>query len=83
MGQLIVRNIEDSVKEALRKRAKEHGRSVEEEVREILRNATNQEERKPSEGLGTYMARMAAKYGGLPSPIPEMRGFKVKPIKFK
>lgn len=83
MGQLVVRNLEDSVKDALRRRAKQHGRSVEEEVREILRNATNHEQDESSEGLGTKMARLVASVGGLPHPIPEMRGYRVKPPTFK
>lgn len=39
MAQLIVRNIEDEVVEALRLRAARHGRSAEAEHREILREA--------------------------------------------
>ncbi|MGI9571182.1 MAG: FitA-like ribbon-helix-helix domain-containing protein, partial [Desulfobulbia bacterium] len=38
MAQLVVRDIEDEVKEELRRRAKAHRRSMEEEVRDILRN---------------------------------------------
>ncbi len=39
MGQLIVRNLEDEVIEALKARASAHGRSAEAEHREILRTA--------------------------------------------
>jgi plasmid stability protein len=39
MAQLIVRNLDDELKERLQKRARRHGRSTEEEVREILRTA--------------------------------------------
>jgi plasmid stability protein len=38
-GQLIVRNLEDEVVDALRKRAARHGRSAEAEHRLILREA--------------------------------------------
>ena len=38
-GQLIVRNLEDDIVEALRKRAARHGRSAEAEHRLILRAA--------------------------------------------
>ena len=61
MAQLLVRNIEQSVKARLRRRAKQHGRSMEEEVRDILRNAANEEDR-PSVGLGKS-------YGGTPSGL--------------
>lgn len=39
MAQLIVRNIEDEVVEALKLRAAQHGRSAEAEHRELLRTA--------------------------------------------
>lgn len=49
MAQLIVRNLEDEVVQALKEAAARHGRSAEEEHREILRNAllvASPEERK-------------------------------------
>jgi len=39
MAQLIVRNLEDEVVQALKRRAVEHGRSTEEEHRELLRSS--------------------------------------------
>ncbi len=55
MAQILVRQIEDDVKDALRRRAKAHGHSLEEEVRDILRDAA-----KPNataaKGLGTQIA---------------------------
>lgn len=39
MGQLIVRNLEDEIVQALEERAARHGRSAEAEHREILRQA--------------------------------------------
>lgn len=39
MAQLIVRNLEDQVVQALRERAARHGRSAEAEHRELLRAA--------------------------------------------
>ena len=39
MASLVIRNIEDDLKERLRIRAAQHGRSMEEEVRVILRSA--------------------------------------------
>jgi plasmid stability protein len=55
MAQLVVRNIEDKVKQRLKRRAARNGRSMEEEVREILRAALGPNERKPI-GLGTLFA---------------------------
>lgn len=57
MAQLVVRNLEQSVKTRLQRRARRHGRSMEEEVREILRDATKDEggQRK---GLGTEISEL-------------------------
>jgi plasmid stability protein len=57
MAQLVVRNLEQSVKTKLQRRAKRNGRSMEEEVREILRDATKSEGAPPREGLGTRIAK--------------------------
>ena len=80
MAQLLVRNIEQSVKARLQRRAKRHGRSMEEEVRDILRSAANEDDR-PSVGLGTEIASML-KGTGLKFEAREWRGYPVKPILF-
>lgn len=80
MAQLIVRNIENSVKERLRARARRHRRSMEDEVREILRNSVSQEESRRI-GLGSKISALFTK-AGLDSDIPELRGEKVKPLRF-
>lgn len=80
MAQLIVRNIESSVKERLRARARKHRRSMEDEVREILRNSVNQEDTKV-EGLGTRIASLFHE-NGFDNEIPELRGYSVTPPKF-
>jgi antitoxin FitA len=56
MAQLLVRNLEDSVKARLQRRAKRHGHSVEQEVRDILRNVVKEEREMPVGGLGTELA---------------------------
>ncbi len=79
MAQLLVRQLDDDVKEKLQRRARQHGRSTEEEVREILRNAVRNEG-KPV-GLGTQLA--AIFHGvGIDEEIPELRGYPVEPIEF-
>jgi plasmid stability protein len=55
MAQLIVRNLEESVKRKLKQRAARNGRSMEEEVRRILRNAVTDDSRR-RKGLGTMIA---------------------------
>jgi antitoxin FitA len=81
MGQLVVRNLENSVKTRLQRRAKQHGRSMEEEVRDILRNAVN-EPGLPAAGLGTEISSLFAK-AGLESDIPELRGCAIMPPAFE
>ena len=81
MAQLVVRNVENSVKARLQRRARRNGRSMEEEVRDILRAAVHKEETTPEGGLGTEISKIFAKHG-LDSPIPELR-FEIKPPSFE
>lgn len=80
MAQLVVRNLENSVKARLQRRAKKHGRSMEEEVRDILRNAANEPET-PTVGLGTQIASLF-RGNGFDFEVEELRGDPVRPISF-
>jgi plasmid stability protein len=84
MAQLVVRNVEDEVKIRLQHRARRNGRSMEEEVRDILRTAVHRKKKESAVagGLGTQIAKIFAK-NGLDSPIPELRGFEIKPPSFE
>ena len=82
MGQLVVRNLENAVKERLQRRAKRNRRSMEEEVREILRNAVNKDDEGSVRGLGSELAGLFAK-AGLDSDIAELRGNQIKPAAFE
>lgn len=82
MAQLLVRNLEDSVKARLQRRAKRHGHSVEEEVRDILRASVHEEGKTPKIGLGTEISRIFAKHG-LDEPIHELRGYTIEPPNFE
>jgi plasmid stability protein len=81
MAQVLVRNLDDAVKRKLQRRATRHGHSMEEEIRDILRDAVK-DEGKPRKGLGTEIAELF-KGIGLEKPIRELRGYPVKPAKFK
>jgi plasmid stability protein len=81
MAQLLVRNIDDSVKSRLRRRAARHGHSMEEEVRDILRDAVKNEE-STAGGLGTRISARFRKIG-LKKELPELRGHKIKPPTFE
>jgi plasmid stability protein len=80
MAQMVVRQLEDEVKEKLQQRARRHGRSTEEEIREILRNAVRSEGNTRTR-LGS---RIAARFRDIPldDEIPELRG-QANPAEFK
>src|SRR5947199_404816 len=80
MEQLIVRDLDDGIKRKLQRRAARHGRSMEEEIRDILRDAVKDEGR-PRGGFGTEAAKLFRGIG-LKKPIRELRGFRLKPVKF-
>jgi antitoxin FitA len=82
MAQLIVRNIEDEVKDLLIQRARRHGRSMEEEVRVILRDAV-QEDMKPlpDMGFGTRLANFFAERS-LDYEVEEVKGGEARPAVF-
>jgi antitoxin FitA len=83
MAQLIVRNIEDDVKERLVQRARRHGRSMEEEVRLILRSAV-QEDMKPETdaGFGTRLAEFFQQHGLGEFETEELKGEEARPAVF-
>ncbi len=81
MAQLIVRNLEEEVKNGLRRRASQHGRSVEEEVRDILRNAVKVDGKRQA-GLGSELKR-AFQGIGLKTDIPELKGRTPKTADFE
>jgi plasmid stability protein len=71
MAQLIVRNLDDAVKERLSRRAARRGRSMEEEeVREILGNAVAQDDNEVIR-LGS---RISGRFAGLglSTDLPEV-----------
>lgn len=81
MAQFVVRNIDNSVKVRLQRRARRNGHSMEEEVRDILRNAVK-EEFPTAGGLGTEISSLFSKVG-IESDIPELRGHEIKPVVFE
>ena len=80
MAQFVVRNLADSVKTRLQRRAVRNGRSMEEEVRDILRVALKDDE-VSEKGLGTEIAGLFAR-AGLDFEIPELRGHRMRPALF-
>ena len=73
MARILIRDIEDDVKERLQRRAARHGHSVEAEIRDILRNAVK-DDIPPSGGLGTEIAALFKGIGlQAGEEIPELR----------
>ena len=65
MAQLIVRNLEDDIRDRIRALAELHGCSMEEEVRQILRSAVLASDARPAhvQPLGTRMSERFARIG--------------------
>lgn len=83
MAQLIVRNLEDDVKDRLVQRARRHGHSMEEEVRSILRDAVGKDLRsEPEIGVGTRLAQHFAAYH-LDFELQDMRSEEARPATFE
>jgi antitoxin FitA len=80
MAQLLVRNLDDAVKNALRARALENQRSVEEEARVLLSAALT----KPVRKTATLGVRMAARFKGIgtATPLAALPRQAVEPIRF-
>jgi plasmid stability protein len=59
MASITIRNLDDDIKQRLRVRAAEHGRSMEEEARDILRRVMN-ESASPRDLAAAIRARVKA-----------------------
>lgn len=81
MAQVVVRKLEDDVKERLRRRAAQNGHSMEEEIREILRAAVAKDDA-DGPGLGTQIAALFAHIEGPPLEIEEIRSYWGPPVTF-
>lgn len=80
MAQVVVRNLDESVKTRLKHRAQRHGHSMEEELRLILANAVR-EDAVAAQPLGS---RIAARFreAGLDAPLPEFKNEQPTPADF-
>lgn len=63
MASLVIRNLDDRLKERLRVRAAGHGRSMEEEVRVVLRETLEAED--PADDLSELAHDLFGKAGGV------------------
>lgn len=72
MSTITVRNVDDSIKQALRVKAARKGVSLEEEVRSILRREATASERQPRHSnLYDAIRELVEPHGGFELEIPE------------
>lgn len=81
MAQIIVRGLEDDVKQRLQRRARRHGRSMEDEIRHILRGAVAEGEQ-PAAPLGSAAVKLFGPLG-LRHELPELKGQAPRPLKLR
>ena len=70
MAMLTIRNLDPAVKERLRLRAAEHGRSMEAEARGILQAALGETPRPPARNLYERIHARFAALGGVDLDLP-------------
>ena len=75
MGAITIRNLDDSVVSAIKRKAAEHGVSMEEEVRTLLASTYSEDRQRRSAGMGGAAARATARAENcrMPRPVPSRR----------
>jgi plasmid stability protein len=73
MASLTIRNLEESLKQRLRVRAAEQGRSMEEEARVLLREALGAAPKSPPPHLVDLARSLFGPRHGVDLPLPERR----------
>lgn len=77
MASITIRNLEDDIKQRLRVRAAEHGRSMEEEARDILRRVVG--EGAPPRNLAAAIRARVAPSGGIDLDLPGRQPMRESP----
>ena len=77
MASITIRNLDDDVKQRLRIRAAEHGRSMEEEAREILPHVVG--EARPAQDLAAAIRARLAPLGGVDLDLPQRGAMREPP----
>ena len=79
MATLTIRNLDPTIKERLRVRAAEHGRSMEAELRAIVTDAVGTATRPPETNLADAIRRRFAPFGGVELEIPPRQPLREPP----
>lgn len=82
MAQLLVRRIDDDVKQRLQERARRHGVSMEEEARAILRTELLKPDKDSQFGLGSRIAKLFEDIPDNNEPLPELPDQPIAPMIF-
>ncbi len=78
MATIMVRNLDERLRQRLRLRADQHGHSLEEEIHDILRAALGQE-KAPVRNLGTALHELFKPFGGVELDIPPREPMRESP----
>ena len=81
MAQLLIRNLDDDVKENMRKRAQRHGMSMEAMARDVLSAEFLRPEQEVY-GLGTRIAELFRNIPDNDAPLPELPDEPFRPATF-
>jgi plasmid stability protein len=84
MTSITIPNVDDDLKQRLKVRAAEHGRSIEAEARDILRSALKGNEGEPAAtaNLGDAIRAIVEPIGGIELDIPPRKPIR-EPPKFE
>ena len=77
MASITIRNLDDGIKQRLRVRAAEHGRSMEEEARDILRQVMDGST--PPRNLAAAIRARIAPFGGVEISLPNREPMRKPP----
>jgi len=77
MASITIRNLDEDIKQRLRVRAAEHGRSMEEEARHILRQVMD--ESAPPRDLAAAIRARIAPLGGVEIELPAREPMRAPP----
>ena len=80
MASITIRSLDDRLKQGLRVRAAEHGRSMEEEARQILREVVGNGI--PPRDLAAAICNRVAPLGGIDLDVPEREPIP-EPVRFE
>lgn len=78
MAVMTIRNFDDALKQRLRVRAAQHGRSMEDEARAILHAGLAADVSRPSSLVASIRARIEP-LGGLDLPLPSRGAIRTPP----